>query len=254
MRVISLQSGSNGNCIYVEADGANLLFDAGLSGSEVRRRLAMHRRDVANVNAVLISHDHVDHSRSMGVLHRKFRLPIYVTAKTYRAANRYALGEIKGLRNFCAGDALRFGRIKVETYSTPHDGADGVVFVLDDGKRRLGILTDLGHVFSGLDGIIQSLDAVLLESNYDPDMLENGRYPAWLKRRITGPGGHISNFESAEILRLAASKKMQWACLAHLSADNNTPQLALSTHRRILRNRLPLFVATRYGATDVMEI
>jgi phosphoribosyl 1,2-cyclic phosphodiesterase len=98
------------------------------------------------------------------------------------------------------------------------------------------------------------LDAVILESNYDSDMLAGGDYPDWLKKRIEGPGGHISNVEAAELLRAAASKRMKWACLGHLSHDNNTPDLALETHRKILGMRVPLFVATRYEATGVMEV
>jgi phosphoribosyl 1,2-cyclic phosphodiesterase len=254
MRLISLQSGSNGNCIYVEAGGVKLLFDAGISGSQVRERLALHGRDVSAVDAVLISHDHVDHSRSMGILHRKFGLPVYVTGKTYQAAKRYPLGEIEDLRHFRSGETLRFGEVTVETISTPHDAEDGVVFVMDDRKHRLGILTDLGHVFNGLGDVIASLDAVLLESNYDPEMLANGSYPDWLKRRIAGPAGHISNLEAADLLLAAASKRMKWACLAHLSQENNTPNLALKTHRRMLGDRLPLRVATRYEASRVMEV
>lgn len=254
MQVISLQSGSNGNCIYVEAGGVQLLLDAGISGIQVEERLALHGRDARAVDAVLISHDHADHSRSMGILHRTFGLPIYATAKTYQAANRYGLGEIGDLRQFRSGETLHFGRALVETISTPHDAEDGVVFVVDDGKHRLGILTDLGHVFSGLSDVIASLDAVLLESNYDPDMLTTGSYPGWLKKRIAGPGGHISNIEAAEVLRSSASQRMKWACLAHLSEDNNTPKLALETHRRNLGSRLPLFVASRYEATEIMEV
>ncbi len=254
MQVISLQSGSNGNCIYVETGGVKLLFDAGISAIQAERRLAAHDRDIAGVDAVLISHDHIDHSRCTGVYHRKFGLPIFATAKTYRAAARYALGEIDNLRHFTAGESLHFGEVTVETFSTPHDGVDGVVFVVDDGKRRLGILTDLGHVFSGLGDLIASLDAVVLESNYDPEMLANGPYPEFLKRRIEGPAGHISNFEAAEVLKANAGKRMKWACLAHLSEDNNTPQLAVKTHRRLLGKRLPIFVATRYRVSDVMEV
>ena len=164
------------------------------------------------------------------------------------------LGRSATCSTSCAGETLRFGKVVVETIPTPHDGVDGVVFVVDDGKHRLGILTDLGHVFSDLADVIGSLDAVLLESNYDPDMLANGAYPDWLKERIEGPGGHISNFEAAELLRAAASKRMKWACLAHLSHDNNTPDLALETHREILGDRLPLFVATRYEPSGVMEV
>ena len=104
MKVISLQSGSNGNCIYVETDGVKLLFDAGISASEVEERLALHGRDATAVDAVLISHDHIDHCRSMGILNRTFGLPIYATAKTFEAAKRFALGEINDLRYFVAGE------------------------------------------------------------------------------------------------------------------------------------------------------
>lgn len=254
MHVISLQSGSNGNCIYVEADGVKLLFDAGISGVRAKERLAQHGRDITGVEAVLISHDHVDHSCSMGIFHRKFGLPIYTTAKTFQAASRYGLGEIDDLQHFTAGETLRFGHVNVETIATPHDGVDGVVFVVDDGRHRLGVLTDLGHVFSDLDGVVSSLDAVLLESNYDPDMLANGPYPEFLKKRIEGPGGHISNFEAAEILKSSASTRMKWACLAHLSGDNNTPTLAVETHHQVLGRRLPILVAARHEASDVMEV
>jgi phosphoribosyl 1,2-cyclic phosphodiesterase len=254
MKVISLQSGSNGNCIYVETDGVKLLFDAGISGIQAKKRLGRYGRDVAEIDALLISRDHADHCRSMGIYHRKFGLPVYATEKTYRAASRYGIGEIEDIRHFCAGETLRFGKVSVETIPTPHDGVDGVVFVVDDGQHRLGILTDLGHVFAGLDSVVGSLDAVLLESNYDPEMLANGPYPRWLKDRIAGPAGHIANFEAAELLRRSASKRLQWACLGHLSQDNNTPKLALETHRQILGERMPLFVATRHGATSVLDV
>jgi phosphoribosyl 1,2-cyclic phosphodiesterase len=203
---------------------------------------------------VLISHDHIDHSRSMGILNRTFGLPVYATAKTYEAAKRFALGEINDLRYFVAGQTVQFGKVTVVTIPTPHDGADGVVFVVDDGKHRLGIMTDLGHVFHGLGDVIASLDAVLLESNYDPDMLANGPYPGFLKERITGPHGHISNFEAAELLLASASKRMKWVCLGHLSEKNNTPKLALATNHKILGNGLRLLMASRYEVSDVMEI
>jgi phosphoribosyl 1,2-cyclic phosphodiesterase len=254
MNVISLQSGSNGNCIYVEADGVKLLFDAGISASDVQERLAIHGRDASAVDAVLISHDHIDHCRSMGILNRTFGLPIYATAETYEAAKRFALGEINDLRHFVAGEKIQFGKVTVATLSTPHDGADGVVFVVDDGKHRMGILTDLGHVFDGLGDVIASLDAVLLESNYDPAMLANAARPEWLKERISGPEGHISNFEAAELLLASASKRLKWACLGHLSEETNTTELALATHRKILGDRLPLFLATRYEVSGVMEV
>jgi phosphoribosyl 1,2-cyclic phosphodiesterase len=158
------------------------------------------------------------------------------------------------VRHFRAGTSLSFNHVIVETIPTPHDAADGVAFVVDDGIHRLGILTDLGHAFGRLAEVIQSLDAVLIESNYDPMMLAKGPYPESLKRRIRGPQGHLSNDESARLLFAAATSRMKWACLAHLSAENNKPELALRTHRSMLGMRVPLRLASRDAATDVMEI
>lgn len=247
MYVIPLQSGSSGNAIYIEAGRTRLLFDAGISGEQASVRLARNGRDISAVHALLISHDHADHTRCMGIYQRKFGLPVYVTPKTLRAAMAGCdVGRLGDVRHFKAGETLRFGRVSVETVPTPHDAADGVVFVVDSGRHRLGILTDLGHVFGDLYAVIGSLDAVLLESNYDPEMLRNGPYPRFVKDRIRGPGGHISNFEAAELLRAAASERLGWCCLAHLSRLNNTPELALQAHREILGERLPLGIARRY--------
>jgi len=232
-----------------------LLFDAGISGKQAELRLAAHGRDIRRVDAVLISHDHSDHARCMGIFQRKFGLPLHVTTKTLdAAARRCRLGQIETVHHFEPTAVLRFGQVHVETIPTPHDGADGVAFVVDDGQHRLGILTDLGHVFDGLESLIGSLDAILLESNYDQQMLADGDYPDFLKQRISGPGGHLSNVESAELLRAAAGSRMQWACLAHLSQDNNGPEVALRTHHRMLGDRFPLHIASRHRATDILEI
>jgi len=255
MRIIPLQSGSNGNCVYVEANGTRLLFDAGISGKQAQLRLAEHGREITDCDAVIISHDHSDHSRCMGIYQRKFGLPIYVTKKTYAACRRRSnLGCIEDVRYFKAGAKLRFGKVVIETVPTPHDGVEGVVFVVDDGHVRTGIFTDLGHVFDGLDAVIASLSAVLLESNYDPEMLETGPYPEFLKNRIQGPAGHLSNFEAAQLLDAAAGRQLQWACLGHLSEDNNNPDLAVQTHQDILGSRFPLHVASRYHAVGPFEV
>mgnify|MGYP006299787485 CR=1 FL=1 len=255
MRVISLQSGSNGNCIYVEVRGVRLLIDAGISGKQAKLRLANHGREIEAVDGLLISHDHSDHVRSAGILSRKFGLPMHVTEKTLRTANDYRpLGAIADVRPFTAGATLRFDGVTVETIPTPHDGVDGVGFVIDDGRRRIGVLTDLGHVFGGLADVISSLDAVLIESNYDPNMLAEGPYPEFLKRRISGPGGHLSNLEAAELLAVSAGPRMQWACIGHLSETNNDPSVALRTHREVLGERLRLLSAGRSCESGVMEV
>jgi phosphoribosyl 1,2-cyclic phosphodiesterase len=256
MIAISLQSGSSGNCIYVEAGGVRLLIDAGITGIQAQERLSAHGRDIRKVDAVIISHDHGDHIRHAGVYQRKFGIPIYVTPATLAAAAaRCNLGKLSDVRSFRASDKIRFGDVLVHAIPTPHDGVDGSVFVIEAGRKRLGVLTDLGHVFKDLTRIVASLDAVFLESNYDPDMLAAGPYPAYLKQRIRGPHGHISNVEAAEILRRASDeKRLQWACLSHLSEENNHPDVALKTHREIASGNLTLYVADRYQATEVFTV
>ena len=235
---IALQSGSNGNCIYVEAEGVKLLFDAGINGKQAKERLAAHGRDISSVDAVIISHDHCDHVRHAGVFQRKFGLPLYFTQKTYdTSVRRHPLGKFSDVRFFCSDGRLQFGGVTVEAISTPHDASDGAAFVISSGDKRLGIMTDLGHIFNGLPETLDSLDAVFLESNYDPEMLETGLYPAFLKKRIKGPQGHLSNFESAELLKALSGKRLKWACLSHLSEQNNNATLALKTHRDILQAR-----------------
>jgi phosphoribosyl 1,2-cyclic phosphodiesterase len=256
MIAISLQSGSSGNCIYVETSGVRLLFDAGISGVQAAERLAAHGKDIRTVEAVIISHDHGDHIRHAGVFQRKFGLPIYVTPATLgAAASRCTLGSLKDVRHFRSSDKLSFGDVVVHAIPTPHDGADGSAFVVEAGAKRLGILTDLGHVFKDLISLVASLDAVFLESNYDPDMLAAGPYPAYLKQRIKGPRGHLSNHEAAELLRRAAGgKRLKWACLSHLSEQNNNPDLALRTHRRVLADCLTLYTADRYKASGIFSL
>lgn len=250
MFALSLQSGSNGNCMYVETQDVKLLFDAGICGIEAEQRLAAYGRDIRDVDAILISHDHADHIRHVGVYQRKFGLPVYLTEKTfYRAAKFNALGKFHDLNYFLAGDQLQFGEVSVETIPTAHDAVDGVAFVVSSAGKRLGIMTDLGHAFKELFPVMESLDAVFLESNYDREMLVRGTYPAFLKKRIQGPQGHLSNLEAAELLQ--AGTKLKWACLAHLSEKNNSVPVALKTHREIVGTDLTLHVADRYRPTEM---
>lgn len=253
MKAFSLQSGSSGNCIYVESRGVKLLFDAGISGIDAERRLAAHGRDIREVDGVILSHDHGDHTRFAGVYQRKYGLPLYATQKTMdTAAMRHRLGRIDEVRYFRSGDLLDFGGVSVRTIPTPHDGADGAVFVIAANGKRLGIMTDLGHVFDDLLTAIPTLDAIFIESNYDPEMLDRGSYPYYLKRRIKGPGGHISNHEAAELIRTGTS--LRWACLSHLSEHNNNPHKALQTHREIVPESLTLYTASRYNASAMFSL
>jgi phosphoribosyl 1,2-cyclic phosphodiesterase len=254
IRAVSLQSGSNGNCLYVEAGGARLIFDAGIPGSRAEAGLRALGREVRDVDAVIISHDHADHVLKAGVFQRKFGLPLFFTPRTLEEAlARHPLGKLRDVHYFLAGGTLAFGEARVRSIPTRHDGVDGAGFVVTAGGKSLGILTDLGHAFQGLGEVLSTLDGVFLESNYDPEMLRRGPYPRSLKRRIEGPGGHLSNREAAELLR-EYGKGLRWACLAHLSETNNALALALRTHRSILAPGLPLRVASRYAPTGVLTL
>ena len=256
MEVIALQSGSNGNCYYLRAGQQQLMFDAGISGQMAQRRLAAHGRDIREVEALFISHDHRDHAQSMGIFNRKFGHSVFVSQKTYAAARRYCrLGEMHDVHHFVAGETITLGDVRIHTIPTPHDGVDGVVFVVEHDDKRVGILSDLGHVFAGLRDVLLSLDAVVIESNYDPQMLEGGFYPERLKQRIRGRKGHLSNEEAAGLLLDASFfNRLKWACLCHLSEENNDPSVALETHRRLLGPGLPLHIARRDSATDILVV
>ena len=249
MRIVSLQSGSNGNCIFAETNGIRLLFDAGLTGAKTEERLAEVGVDVRSVHGVLISHDHSDHVKGAGVLQRKFDLPIWITRKTCEAAaaNWKHPVHLESPQLFKAGQSIRFDNgVTVETLPTPHDGVDGVGFVIDDGSLRFGIFTDLGHVFPKLKQVFPTLDGILIESNYDPKMLDaSENYPAWLKDRIRGKLGHLSNQDAASLIKNAGAR-LRVACLAHLSLENNTPELALEPYQAKEFKRLfPIHVVPR---------
>jgi phosphoribosyl 1,2-cyclic phosphodiesterase len=247
MILVPLQSGSNGNCIFVESSNASLLFDAGISGLCAGQRLAVCGKSLAAVDALFITHEHSDHIRYARTFAGKYQLPLYITEKTFqRARRRFGLDGLPDVRFFRAGDEIRIKDTLVRSMPTPHDAVDGSVFVVSDGQLQLGVFTDLGHVFAELESVVPHLDGMYIESNYDPGMLRNGSYPAVLKRRISGRGGHISNTDVARLVAKHAAGRLQWVCLGHLSEENNTPELALATFRRKVGPELPVGVASRY--------
>ena len=253
MLTFSLQSGSNCNSIYVEAGDVRLLFDAGISGREAEARMALHGRDIRDCGALIISHDHTDHVSAAGIFHRKFGLPIHMTRAAFTAVHRQ-IGEVESVHFFTAGDRLKFGDVTVQTIRTPHDGIDTVCFVIEHAGRRLGIMTDLGHPFRGLAEALETVDAAYLESNFDPHMLRTGRYAESLKRRIAGKGGHLSNDEAGELAKRHTNGRLKWLAAAHLSEENNRPDLAIEAHRRRIGTSLPVFVASRYEVGRLLEV
>ncbi len=215
--------------------------------------MACHGQEIREVQGVIISHDHIDHIQCAGILQRKFGIPIYITRRTL-AATYCKLGRLFDVRYFESGDTLEFGHAKVHTIRTPHDAADGVVFVVECEGKRLGILTDLGHPFAGLLSLIEELDAAYLECNYDPHMLEHGTYSEPLKARIRGKGGHLSNDEAAWLLKSCTKKRPKWIAVAHLSEQNNHPHLAHEAQYAAVGRDYPVYHASRYDCSPMLTV
>ena len=249
MDVLVLQSGSRGNSVYVESNGVAVLIDAGISARQVQVRLSEYGKSLDAVRAVVISHRHRDHIGHVGVYQRRLRLPVFMTEDGCDVVPD--LDETM-CHFFCPDQQLQFEHLRVEPVLTPHDAPPSLAFVVSDEKHRLAILTDLGHPFSQLPAILASVDAAILESNYDPVLLSEGDYPPWLQDRIRGPGGHLSNKEAALLVK-NHGKHLRWICLAHLSQHNNTPEVAYQTYRRVVGNGEP-FIADYFSATPLPSL
>lgn len=253
IRTVALASGSNGNSIYVETKDARLLFDAGLSGKKLAERAHLRDVDLPKVDALLISHNHGDHVGGAGVLHRRYGLPLFATRGTWGAA-RQRMGKVTGLTTIRAGETIVFKGTTVHTIPTPHDGREGVAYIVEHGDLRLGILTDLGHCFAELEDTLPTLDAAFLEANYDPEMLATGYYPEHLKDRIAGPGGHLSNEECARLAAGSAGGRLKLLVLSHLSGENNTEAAAMHSASEVANAGVRVELAGRHAPSQMFTV
>ncbi len=253
MKIMALQSGSSGNCIYVESGGTQLLFDAGISGVCAQSRLALNSIDIRTINALFITHDHRDHSNSVNAFSRKFKIPVWMTLRTHDAVIQKGIRVPGNVQYFCSNTKFQYENLFIEAIRTTHDAADGVCFVVDDGRTRFGICTDLGCVFPALTDLMETLDGVLLESNYDPQMLEDGFYTRWTKDRIRSSAGHISNGESAELIR-THGRRLKRIMLGHISHENNTEDLVLETHKQLIGTQFECEIAHHFTSSEMMEL
>lgn len=228
-----LRSGSSGNALFVQAGGVRVLVDAGLSGKAVERAMGDIGATPDTLGAILITHEHTDHTAGVGVLSRRWDLPVYATEDTWIAMEaKGCLGEValKNRRTFANDQDFYVGDLAVSPFSIPHDAADPVGFALYHAGRKLCVATDLGHISHGWMKAIEGSDLVLLEANHDPDLLRaSTRYHARLKSRILGKRGHLSNADSGSALTELAELGLRHVILGHLSAETNTPELAHST-------------------------
>jgi phosphoribosyl 1,2-cyclic phosphodiesterase len=249
--ITSLNSGSNGNCYYVANDTEAVLVDAGISCRETERRMQLLDLSMSKVKAIFISHEHTDHIKGVESIAEKYSLPVYITNAT---AQRGRLHFKKQLINYFTGyQPVRIGDLSIIAFPKLHDAADPHSFIISDNGITVGIFTDIGACCNHVTTHFSQCHAAFLEANYDEAMLEEGRYPLFLKNRIRGGNGPLSNAQALEIFITHRPSFMTHLLLAHLSKDNNNPQLVqqlFSDHA----NGIQIMIASREEQTPVFII
>lgn len=223
MQFAVLGSGSRGNATLVRSGSTCLMVDCGFSVRETEARLARVGCDADSIGAILVTHEHADHSKGVGAFARKYRLPVWATRGTATVAR---FGELSSLSRLDAEQDFTLGDLQIQTYPVPHDAREPCQYCFSDGDARLAILTDAGSTTNHMEQLISGCDALLLECNHDQDMLWEGLYPQRLKQRVAGQFGHLSNTQAAEFLARIDTSRLRQLVAVHLSEQNNTQALA----------------------------
>ncbi|HWT26323.1 MAG TPA: MBL fold metallo-hydrolase [Mobilitalea sp.] len=232
MKLCSIASGSSGNCIYVGSEHTNLLVDAGVSAKRIENGLNGIDIHPDTIQGILITHEHSDHVSGLGILARKYRIPIYATYETARAIRQIkAIGEVSEELFHCIkpNETFQINDISVNPFSTSHDAANPVCYTMQSEGQKIGVATDLGKYDDYIVSKLNDSDILLVEANHDVNMLMVGKYPYYLKQRILGDRGHLSNETSADLISKLMNQKLQYIFLAHLSKENNYEELAYET-------------------------
>lgn len=262
LKMSVLASGSSGNCTYIESDNQKILVDAGLSGKKVEQLFAMIDRSVDQVDAILVTHEHKDHIHGVGVLSRKYNIPVYANSQTWQQLDKM-LGKIHpdNRRVFESEKMLTFGDVDILSYQVSHDAIQPQFYAFQKGDSRFVMLTDTGYVSDKLRQDLKNATAYLIESNHEIDMLRYGKYPWSLKQRILGDKGHLSNVDGALAMTDLIGDNTQHIYLGHLSRDNNTKEIAMEVMQNILKDHdfdvnqvLRLHMTDPQEATQLLDL
>ena len=265
MRLCSIASGSSGNCIYVGSEAAHLLVDVGISGRKTEGGLKELGLTGKDIDGILITHEHADHIQGLGVMARKYEIPIYATGGTIRAIKECrGLGSIDGDLFHEVKEDVKFTLkdLTVNPMRISHDAAQPVAYRIAYGSRKVAVCTDLGTYNDYTVECLKGMDALLLEANHDVNMLQVGPYPYYLKQRILGERGHLSNENTGRLLCRLLHDKLKAVLLGHLSKENNLPELAFESVRMEINmggtpykaGDFDIRVTTRRELTPVVEI
>ncbi|SDQ05276.1 MBL fold metallo-hydrolase [Virgibacillus salinus] len=238
LRFSVLASGSTGNAFFIESDQEKLLVDAGLSGKQMDRLLGEVQVNPSSLTGILVTHEHSDHIKGLGIIARKYNLPIYANDKTWKAMEN-SIGSISLDQKFHFNmeEIKTFGDIDVESFGVSHDAAEPMFFTFRQNGKKVALVTDLGYVSERIKKTVEDADAYIFEANHDVGMLRMGRYPWNVKRRILGDNGHVSNEDCGLALADIISNRTKRIYLAHLSQDNNMKDLARMSVDSVLQER-----------------
>jgi phosphoribosyl 1,2-cyclic phosphodiesterase len=250
LRYSILSSGSTGNALYVESDDHSFLVDAGFSGKQMESLFGQIDRDISKLSGIFVTHEHSDHIKGIGVLARKYKLPVYANELTWRAMER-SVGEIPTDQKFIFNmeTVKSFGSTDIESFGVSHDAAEPMFYVFHHSDKKLVLITDTGYVSDRMKGTISNADAYIFESNHDVQMLRMGRYPWNIKRRILSDVGHVSNEDAAIAMSEVIGDRTKRVFLAHLSLDNNMKDLARMSVTQTLQSQ-GLIVGEKFEIYD----
>jgi phosphoribosyl 1,2-cyclic phosphodiesterase len=246
----SLNSGSNGNCYYIENQQDAILVDAGITCRETEKRMVRLGLSMSKVRAIFVSHEHSDHIRGIPVMAKKYKLPVFITDETLKMS-RFSLGSHL-LKTFKAHESVQIGDLEITAFPKFHDATEPHSFIVSCNGIKVGVFTDIGIPCEHVIRYFSSCHAAFLEANYDEDMLENGRYPYHLKARIRGGHGHLSNRQALELF-CTSGTHMSHLLLSHLSRDNNNPDLVLELFKSRSQGT-EIIVASREKESKVYHI
>ncbi|MBO9131341.1 MBL fold metallo-hydrolase [Bacillus sp. 165] len=233
-----LASGSTGNAVYVGTENQKLLVDAGLSGKNTEALFKQVEINIKDLAGILVTHEHSDHIKGVGIIARKYNLPIYANEKTW-AAMEPLIGQVSTDQKFIfpTGTTKAFGDLEVESFGVSHDAAEPMFYAFHHNGKKLTLITDTGYVSDRMKGIIKGSDVFIFESNHDVEMLRMGRYPWSIKRRILSDVGHVSNEDAALAMADVITDNTKHIYLAHLSLDNNMKELAKMSVTQVLESK-----------------
>jgi phosphoribosyl 1,2-cyclic phosphodiesterase len=252
--ICMLSSGSKGNSIYISDGQTSILVDAGLSGIEIERRMKSKDLLPEKLDAIVLSHEHSDHINGVGVLSRRYGIPVYISGKTLKAASSF-LGKACELKKFECGEKFKINGLSFHPFSISHDAEDTAGFTVSRNSTKIGIATDLGIATAMVKEHLKNCSVLILEANHDPEMLANGPYPWHLKQRIKSRTGHLSNEQSKALLQEIRHDALEHVILSHISETNNTPQKAISVvGQAITCAKTRLNVASQYQCGAILNI